>query len=115
VVTSIRVQVQEWHGRLDWCCSWALRSWQEALLVRWYVHSLCVSWSCRKLIPCSKTVLVLKYVVPEYPFPTLYFGIANVIANGFIMLRYVTPSLDMDDTDQGLQLGGTLDLTEYGR
>ena len=25
----------------------------------------------------------------DYPFPTLYFGIANVIANGLIMLRYV--------------------------
>ncbi|MCJ1363264.1 Transmembrane protein 50A [Acarospora aff. strigata] len=35
----------------------------------------------------SVTVLVLKYVVPEYPFTTLYFGIANVIANGLIMLR----------------------------
>lgn len=42
---------------------------------------------CCKLMSGSKTVLVLKYVVPEYPFPTLYFGIANVIANGFIMLR----------------------------
>ncbi|KAI9842088.1 MAG: hypothetical protein M1838_003272 [Thelocarpon superellum] len=37
----------------------------------------------------SVTVLVLKYVVPEYPFPTLYFGIANVIANGLIMLSSV--------------------------
>lgn len=36
-----------------------------------------------------QTVLVLKYVVPNYPFPTLYFGVANVIANGLIMLRYV--------------------------
>ncbi|MCJ1404689.1 hypothetical protein MMC11_007915 [Xylographa trunciseda] len=35
----------------------------------------------------SVAVLVLKYVVPEYPFPTLYFGIANVIANALIMLR----------------------------
>ncbi|KAI9793373.1 MAG: hypothetical protein M1816_000265 [Peltula sp. TS41687] len=33
------------------------------------------------------TVLVLKYVVPNYPFPTLYFGVANVVANGLIMLR----------------------------
>ena len=32
---------------------------------------------------------MLKYVVNDYPFPTLYFGIANVIANGLIMLRYV--------------------------
>lgn len=31
---------------------------------------------------------MLKYVVPEYPFPTLYFGVANVIANGLIMLRF---------------------------
>ena len=33
---------------------------------------------------------MLKYVVPEYPWPTLYFGVANVIANGFIMLRYAS-------------------------
>ena len=33
--------------------------------------------------------MVLKYIVPESPFPTLYFGVANVIANGLIMLRYV--------------------------
>jgi len=31
---------------------------------------------------------VLKYIVKNYPFPTLYFGIANVVANGLIMLRY---------------------------
>ncbi|KAI9839354.1 MAG: hypothetical protein M1837_002121 [Sclerophora amabilis] len=37
----------------------------------------------------SVTVLVLKYVVPEYAFPALYFGIANVIANGLIMLSSV--------------------------
>ena len=33
-------------------------------------------------------MLVLKYIVPDYPFPTLYFGVANTIANGLIMLRY---------------------------
>ena len=57
---------------------------------RWLggMFDYCVSpISDRKLTSCSKTVLVLKYVVPEYPFPTLYFGIANVIANGLIMLR----------------------------
>ena len=37
-------------------------------------------------------MLVLKYVVPQYPFPTLYFGIANVLANGLIMLRFVAIS-----------------------
>ena len=31
---------------------------------------------------------MLKYIVKDYPFPILYFGIANVIANGLIMLRY---------------------------
>ncbi|MCJ1247262.1 hypothetical protein MMC30_004476 [Trapelia coarctata] len=35
----------------------------------------------------SVAVLVLKYIVKNYPFPTLYFGIANVVANGLIMLR----------------------------
>ena len=36
---------------------------------------------------CIQAVLVLKYVVPEYPIETMYFGIANVLANGLIMLR----------------------------
>ena len=34
-----------------------------------------------------QAVLVLKYLVPNYPFPTLYFGVANVVANGLIMIR----------------------------
>jgi hypothetical protein len=35
----------------------------------------------------SVTVMVLKYVVPEYGFPVLGFGIANVICNALVMLR----------------------------
>lgn len=42
------------------------------------------------LMDVMQAVLVLKYVVPEYPLPTLYFGIANVVANGLIMLRYLS-------------------------
>jgi hypothetical protein len=38
----------------------------------------------------SVTVLVLKYLVHHYPFPTLGFGVSNVVANGLIMLRYVS-------------------------
>jgi len=34
-------------------------------------------------------VLVLKYVVPETVFPTLYMGVANVISNGLVMLSSV--------------------------
>jgi len=47
----------------------------------------------------SVTVLVLKYVVHGYPFPTLYFGIANVVANGLIMLSSVVlwVSQNMED------------------
>lgn len=35
-----------------------------------------------------QAVLALKYIQPGFPLPTLYFGIANVVANGLIMLRY---------------------------
>src|SRR3954469_5586362 len=35
------------------------------------------------------TVLVLKYVVSGTVWPTLYMGVANVLANGLVMLRYV--------------------------
>lgn len=37
----------------------------------------------------SVVILVLKYVIPDYPFPTLYFGIANVASNALIMLSSV--------------------------
>lgn len=33
------------------------------------------------------TVLVLKYIVAGAVWPTLYMGIANVVANGLVMLR----------------------------
>lgn len=36
-----------------------------------------------------QAILVLKYITPGHPFPTLYFGVANPIANGLIMLRYL--------------------------
>lgn len=36
----------------------------------------------------SVTVLVLKYIVPGYPFPTLGFGVNNVVANALVMFRY---------------------------
>ena len=35
----------------------------------------------------SVTVLVLKYVVREYVWPTLWMGVGNVVANGLVMLR----------------------------
>lgn len=43
-----------------------------------------------------QAVLVLKYVVPDYGFPALYFGIANVVSNGLIMLRFVQSSVCID-------------------
>lgn len=39
----------------------------------------------------AQTVMVLKYLVKDYPIQTLYFGIANVVANGLVMLRCVYP------------------------
>lgn len=36
--------------------------------------------------------MVLKYVMKNYPLQTLYFGIANVIANSLVMLRYFSLS-----------------------
>lgn len=32
--------------------------------------------------------MVLKYVIKNYPLQTLYFGIANVVANSLVMLRH---------------------------
>ncbi|KAF8248895.1 UPF0220-domain-containing protein [Wilcoxina mikolae CBS 423.85] len=38
----------------------------------------------------SVTVLVMKYVVPGYPWPTMWFGVANAVANGLVMLSCCT-------------------------
>jgi len=38
----------------------------------------------------SITVLVLKYIVPGYPWPTSWFGIANAIANALVMVSCTT-------------------------
>lgn len=35
----------------------------------------------------SVVVLVLKYIVPEYVWPTLWMGTGNVVANALVMLR----------------------------
>ncbi|KAK2764920.1 hypothetical protein FQN54_008617 [Arachnomyces sp. PD_36] len=47
----------------------------------------------------SVTVMVLKYIVQEYPFPTLYMGVSNVLSNGLIMLSSVVlwVSQNMED------------------
>lgn len=37
----------------------------------------------------SITVMTLKYLLPSYPWPTMYFGVANVIANACVMLSCV--------------------------
>lgn len=36
-------------------------------------------------------VMVLKYVVNEASWPALWMGVANVLANALVMLRYVDP------------------------
>ncbi|KAJ5475920.1 hypothetical protein N7475_001649 [Penicillium sp. IBT 31633x] len=37
----------------------------------------------------SVTVMVLKYLIKDYPIQTLYFGIANIVANGLVMLSSI--------------------------
>ncbi|PGH06669.1 hypothetical protein GX51_02297 [Blastomyces parvus] len=50
----------------------------------------------------SVTVLVLKYVIKDYPLQTVYFGIANVIANALIMMSsavlWVSQNMEEDYT-----------------
>lgn len=33
--------------------------------------------------------MILKYLIHGYPMPTLYFGIANVVANGLVMMSSI--------------------------
>lgn len=40
--------------------------------------------------------MVLKYLIKDYPLQTLYFGIANIVANGLVMLRFVQRLLCFD-------------------
>jgi hypothetical protein len=49
--------------------------------------------------------MVLKYVVPSYPFPTLWFGVANVIANVLISLRCVAALTCRFESLLGLTMG----------
>ncbi|RPA77414.1 upf0220 domain-containing protein [Ascobolus immersus RN42] len=55
----------------------------------------------------SVTVLTLKYLVPKYPFPTMYLGVANVISNSLIMLSsavlWVSQNIE-DDFQYNLSL-----------
>lgn len=37
----------------------------------------------------SVVVLVMKYIVPGYVWPTIWMGVGNVVANALVMLRYV--------------------------
>lgn len=48
----------------------------------------------------SVVILILKYVIPAYPFETLYFGIANVIANGLVMLSSATLWVAQNSEDE---------------
>ena len=68
----------------------------------------------KQLLILLKAVLVLKYIVPDYPFPTLYFGVANTIANGLIMLRYLMVLLKSNMSLMSFQLCCALGITEYG-
>ena len=60
----------------------------------WWASRLCGEWNGEAGNHGSvsdrtiQAVMVLKYIVPGYHTPTLYFGVANVIANSLIMLRY---------------------------
>ncbi|EDN04546.1 UPF0220 domain-containing protein [Histoplasma capsulatum] len=50
----------------------------------------------------SVTVLVLKYVLKDYPLQTVYFGIANVLCNAMIMtssaVLWVSQNMEEDYT-----------------
>jgi len=46
------------------------------------------------------TVLVLKYVVAEATWPTMYMGVANLLANGLVMLSSVVLWLSQNMEDE---------------
>jgi len=46
------------------------------------------------------TVLVLKYIVSETSWPTLYMGVANLLANGLVMLSSVVLWISQNMEDE---------------
>lgn len=63
----------------------------------------------------SAVVLVMKYTVPGYVWPTIWLGIGNVVANFLIMLRYIRTLKGVTSTWlTALQLRCSLDCTEHG-
>ena len=61
------------------------------------------------------TVLVLKYVVPGATWPALWFGVANLVANGLVMLRCVVKGFTRRVTMlMFVQLGCALGQSEHG-
>ncbi|BFZ62345.1 Vacuolar protein sorting-associated protein 68 [Saitoella coloradoensis] len=56
----------------------------------------------------SITVLTLKYLLPNYPYPTLWFGVANVLANGLIMLSSALLWLVQNADDKDYQYNLTI-------
>lgn len=61
--------------------------------------------------------MVLKYLIKDYPIQTLYFGIANVVANALVMLRYALSKMFqypvLESYANSHQLRCSLGLTEH--
>ena len=62
----------------------------------------------------SVVVLVMKYIVPGYVWPTIWMGIGNVVANALVMMRYVDLSKSRSVEADTMQLCCSLDCTEHG-
>lgn len=62
----------------------------------------------------SVVVLVMKYIVTEHTWPTIWMGIGNVVANALIMLRYVLVGRMLGDEANSWQLCGALDCAKHG-
>ena|SRR5882757_3473586 len=85
------LETQERCGVHGYSFSLGLHSWQEVLLAVWYVLS---RTSFFFLTYCflsflQKTVLVLKYILHDYPEQFNYYGYANVSQSVALMLSAV--------------------------
>lgn len=49
----------------------------------------------------SVTVMVLKFLFKDYPLRTVWLGVANVVGNALIMLRYVFAAVEWCMLHQG--------------
>jgi hypothetical protein len=77
-------------GEQGCSCLSALHSWLAGWRAAWCVNFVLYLAVSRLTLPlCRQSLLVLKYILPDYPEQFTYYGYANVSQNVALMLSSV--------------------------